>query len=258
MPVARYNAELAALYMAELQKKFLPDRVWDANAVHRSDLVFCLTKAYYRYTLHEERHSEELLMYFLRGQVLHEMLVIGEPEVAVPWNGITMHVDDVVTMGNTVAYVEKKTTNIKFVEPPDVGYRVEVKYNKKGEVTSTKEQGHPQWGLELAYAAAHHPEHKANFFVLHLMGDYATRRAPMISGPWEYTFSDEECEIAREWFAARRDILVDAMQTGVPPPVKYRMAWECNDCPFLPECAEALSRPDATPIPIPGIFKEEE
>jgi hypothetical protein len=192
----------------ELYKKFLPDRVWDEEAVHRSDLIYCLRKSWARYTGQGIEHPDKTMMFFLRGRVLHEMLAIGDEEFEVLDSGLTIHVDDVVEG----EWLEKKTTNIKYGEPPRMT---------------------EAWLLELGIAAAYAPEHKVNMLVLHLMGDYGHNRFPMLSGPWEYEFSEEEVAEALEWVHHRKDVLRQAVGGNIAPGYEYRMAWECKDCPLF-------------------------
>lgn len=224
MPTSRLNYALRETVFTELYRKFLPDRVWDAEAVHRSDLIFCLRKAWARYSDLAPEHPERTMMFFLRGRVLHEMLALGDAEHEVVDDGMVIHIDDVVEG----EWLEKKTTNIKYGEPPRLT---------------------EAWMLELAAAASYAPGHTINLMVMHLMGDYGANRFPMLSGPWEYTFSDEEVAEAQRWFHERKRLLVEAMATGVAPSYTHRMGWECKECPLFGTLCDAAEMGEPAPLP---------
>ena len=230
MPSVTLNHSLRERYLADLSAKFLPDRVWDADAVHRSDLIYCLRKAWARYNGKAPAHPEKTMMNFLRGRILHEMLAVGDAEHEVVDGALVLHVDDVVDG----EWVEKKTTIMKYAEPPKI-------YEPDGSYSA--------WGLEMVTAAYYAPGHKVNMMVMHLMGDYGQTRSPMLSGPWEYAFTQAEVDSAHTWITGRRDVLVTAMETGTVPGYEHRMAWECKDCPLFGTLCDAAEM--GTPLPLP-------
>lgn len=234
-PSVRLNSSLRERFLAALDSQLAEERrEWNPDRVHRSDLDRCIRASYYQYSNEEAEHTPNTLMLFLRGRIVHTLLQAGgalEYEEVI--DGIVSHVDERF-LG---ADIEKKTTTSKYAEPPDFATETE----KNGEV---KRPWGVSWLMEIAYVAAKRADRKANFMVLHLNGDYAeNRNVWMLAGPYEYEFTEEECQQARDWYNERAAALRTAMSEGQPPSVKYRLGdWECKrkgvQCPFLHLCAE--------------------
>ena len=97
MPKIRLNHDLRSLAESAWAQRLADreTRKWNAEAIHRSDLNHCVRKTYFHYAGEDKEWDAETLLNFMRGEVLHGLLMLGgEPEHEIIRDGIITHVDE--------------------------------------------------------------------------------------------------------------------------------------------------------------------
>jgi len=180
----------------------------------------CLRKAYFDIT-NPEPVDDALILHFLRGKALHDMLALGEPKV-LECDGILGHTDDSFFGSDA----EWKTTNYS-----------------SGNMNWLRED---KWsGLPGSYLAQimcyMHMIGTTTFTLglMHMQGDYKNR-LPVIK-IYDLVATKEELNLHWAFILDRKDRLEYAVDEGIPPSVATR--WfksECDNCPYFTRCRSEL------------------
>ena len=191
-----------------------------------TDLIFCLTKAYWKRTLGEPEESRTTKLYFTTGLAMERALlkkwkegVVLEGEV----EGIFFHSDGEDTRLWKDEVIELKTTRMGAQKGKAENYRALV------------QSDYPQhWFKQIAaYLYAKGKTNKAKLVVVHII------KPELLA--YDLEFSD--IDLISNWMElqSRRTELLRHLHPesdkNIPPkPFKYNMEWECNNCTFKALC----------------------
>ena len=168
------------------------------EGIHLSDLLLCLRKTYYRRQGLLSPTDKECLLY-VTGLSIHEFLA-PESEFSLVVDGITC-------------------------SPDAYGWEI-----KSGRMSSKNfyPSSHPHWEQQILGYCKALGITEYYLTVFFLVGDYSPP-FPQIQ-VWKVVATQEE--IDRNWseMLRRRDVLVEALETGIPPPTDTTLSWECQYC----------------------------
>jgi len=200
------DAELIQRFFISIYK-FLGESADDYKyKIHVSDLIYdCMRKAYY-WKIHPPVIDIKSAMRMAIGKAIHEIPFFSSTghELEVEMDGIYGHIDEYLEDFKMI--IDKKTCRSIPREP----YPHHVKQVEMYGVMLT-EKGYDVEKLGVIYIDVVSPDVKA----------YS----------WTPMFDPQ---LLKEEMLLKRDILLEALKTGVPPP--RHVSWECYYCPFANQC----------------------
>lgn len=199
------------------------------SEIHLSDLIYCITKAYWKKTVGIPVSDEEVLLWAI-GLGLEEVLLEdgtnrNRPEPVV-LNGIVLSPDHI----SGEALAELKSTRMQFSKgalEPSRGW-------PEGWIKQMK-------GYQLAAVVGVIPGAEADYYklaVLQVIGAGLEAR--------RFYFSQEELDELWAWVEKRRDVLKKALEVKRPPePFAFTDSgrqddWQCKNCSMQLMCIGAL------------------
>lgn len=189
------------------------------SGIHLSELIYCLTKSWYKRRMPGFQPNEKETLLFSTGLGLESvMLRPHQQQVAMRLDDVHMTAD-FLTDFSTVIPGEFKTTRRgtkRFIQDAledtvSEGWRKQVLGYMKGL------SGYTGRVREMIMA------------VLFLMGNYSPPFPELMV--WRVEATDEEVEENWEWIKERRKVYAAYLDTDdAPPSFQYNMPWECDDC----------------------------
>lgn len=209
-------------------------QVRSRQGIHLSDLIYCLTKAYWNYKYSKAEISDDNALIFAIGLGLEKVLLEDESNPNRPLSKI---VDNISLSSDYLLHIidalgELKTTRAY--------------YNKDNQPT----KGYPMgWIKQMAgYSYAYNQDK-------YMLAVFQIISAKIIGK--EFRFSKDELDkFWNEYIIPRRNILAYAKNNNqIPEPFKYNEPWECNNCSFKLACDAIKNTGAYTPCtePLPTI-----
>lgn len=190
--------------------------------VHASDLIYCLRRAFHE-KLGEEIEGDEKTksnLTMMLGEAFQAWLLPGvdDAEHRLIYEGIIATPDGIVTLANGERVpLEIKSTRTSSNKVPGHSYARGATLNHYVDQVAT-------YCLALGTRSA-------RIAVLYMSGDYgANRDATLVV--YAVEFSAAELERWARIISHRKDQLVSAMQTGIPPSIDEHLPWTCGYCPY--------------------------
>jgi CRISPR/Cas system-associated exonuclease Cas4 (RecB family) len=206
------NPELAAK-MAEKLKKFRTFR--DGEKIHRSDLIYCPRKAYFRIKGYEEKETDRGAVSKKRiGESLHVLFEVCERnEVDIRKDGVVGRVDMLADpdLGYVGEPIELKSTRGKLLGPDWI------------------ELQHREWVDQLETACLFTEKPRGHLSVLQVIsGDLKV---------YTMTFTPEEMEAFWKKKSEVKMLLSMALDVNDYKPLP-KGTWECRNCGFTEVCVD--------------------
>ena len=183
---------------------------------HPTELIYCLTKSWYRRRKPLASSDTETLL-FLCGIGLEEVLLRPHEnqQTKLELDGIHCTLD--------------------FTPEGRVG---EVKSTRMG--TKKFPGGAPEgWTRQMLSYMKAYGVLEGSFVIIHLMGSYSPPFPMLVA--WRVTATQEEVDENWRWMLGRKEIYLGYLETdGAPPPFTHCEIWECGNCGYKMIC-EAMS-----------------
>lgn len=190
------------------------------DGVHVSDIVLCPRKAWYKRTGKPPRYTPDDKILFLSGTGLHAVLqeISRLPAVSVEIEVPARYVTPGVLIHNTVDLLLRD--HISDEEIP-----CEIKSTRGSAGKPVESSSH--YIEQIACTCVILGYTRARLYILHLNGDYKTRRTPILAC-WELEFDPAELARWETEMVRRHDLIV----ADTPPHPYEAYRWECGYCPY--------------------------
>jgi hypothetical protein len=179
------------------------------EGIHVSDLLLCLTKAYYRITDPIVPSERQALIYTTGFAFQEYMYPKREEEITV--DGIILS--------------------------PDVESGIEVK-STRGKMDNFNLDNHPHWIRQMAAYAKALGRTDYTLVVLFVVGNYGGSKFLPELRSYKVYFTEDGIEKNWKWLLERKEVLEKHLKERTPVPIAYRMEWECGklDNPVCENC----------------------
>jgi len=182
----------------------------EREGIHISELIFCVRKAWIRRKYNIKVPDEKVLQY-ARGRFLHRLFWVPGKEEVFKREGIFGTPDGYFEEDGGLVPLEMKTTvwNVKGIEDKEF------------------------W-LDQLKSYCYLADSTTGYIGVFQIVGYGKDRSPKLYA-WRVRFTKEE--LREHWvkLKARRDVLIEALESNTPPPKLYGgHEWECENC----ECRE--------------------
>ena len=208
------------------------DKVWNKIEEDRSaqwpgvtNLIYCLTKAYWERTIGRPKPNRKTILNFVTGLVFEKALISfwqGDEGLSGEYEGIFYHID-----GNYMELAIEDLDVMEFKSTRQATHKGTVKADDKRLVTV--DDYSKFWLQQVAAYAYVKKRYTAKLAVLHII--------PPELLAWDIEFT--EADLISNWMMlqSRRTDLIHAVDTGNPPkPFTTNQEWECNNCVWLVLC----------------------
>lgn len=185
--------------------------------IHMSDLIYCLTKSFYKKQSDALPPTDKTLGYFIIGLGLEKALLAPhEMQIRGDIDGVKLSTDALIQMPFHEGYLELKTTRIA---PGNFPF-------KAGQLNLPE-----GWMRQLLGEMKLIGTNTITLAMLHIIASELKC--------WRITATQEEIDLNWQWIQIRKEVLSEALELDIAPKqFTWNLgSWECDGCEYHLICA---------------------